>query len=215
MTALASVSVMFRSVERNPQKRGVVKSPFEDVFAARVRYYSLMITIRKEKPEDIPGIRYVLVQAFPRDDEAELVDALRRRNVVTLSLVATVDEQITGHVLFTPVRVESPEETFEAIGLAPLAVAPRSQKQGIGSGLVRAGLEELRCTGHDVVFVLGHPDYYTNFGFVSSVNYGIRYEGVVPDNVFLAVELRKGALAGRSGIVKYQPEFGVAGLLEE
>jgi putative acetyltransferase len=166
-----------------------------------------MITIRPEMPEDIPAIRRVNEQAFDRAEEADLVEALRRRGVITLSLVAVEDEDIIGHILFSPVTIESGESKLEAVALGPMAVLPSYQRQGIGSRLVRAGLEECRRLGHDVVIVLGHPGFYPRFGFVPSRRFGIRWEHDVPNEVFMVAELREGALTERGGTVRYQPEF--------
>ncbi len=166
-----------------------------------------MITIRHEMPEDIPAIRRVNEQAFDRAEEANLVEALRRRGVIALSLVAVKDAEIVGHILFSPVTIESGESTFDALALGPMAVLPSHQGHGIGSQLVRAGLEECRRLGHDLVIVLGHPDFYPRFGFVPASRYGIRWERDVPDEVFMVAELREGALTERGGTVRYQPEF--------
>jgi putative acetyltransferase len=166
-----------------------------------------MLTIRRETPKDIDSIRYVNEQAFGQKEEAEIIDKLRKRDVVTLSLVAVQADQIVGHILFSPVSVESEHSSFEAITLAPMAVLPEYQRKGIGSQLVRIGLEECRRLGHEIVVVLGHPDYYPRFGFVPASTYGIKCKYDVPDEVFMALELRQGALSGRSGVVKYQPEF--------
>ena len=88
-----------------------------------------------------------------------------------------------------------------------MAVRPEFQKQGIGSQLIERGLEQCRAAGQACVVVLGHPEYYPRFGFVPASRYGIRCEYDVPDEVFMIIELRDGALEGCAGIVKYQPEF--------
>lgn len=163
--------------------------------------------IRHEQPGDIDSIRRVVELAFGRTDEARLVDALRDNNKFMLSLVALIDDRVVGHILFTPVTIDSGDQSFDAIGLAPLAVLPELQSKGIGSALTRAGLEELRRAGHECVVVLGHPDYYPRFGFVPASRYGIKCEYDVADEVFMLQELRQGALAGRTGTVHYQPEF--------
>ncbi|MFC1983603.1 GNAT family N-acetyltransferase [Chloroflexota bacterium] len=166
-----------------------------------------MITIRRETPEDIDSIRYVNEQAFGEKEEAELIDKLRNRGAVTLSLVAVQEAQIVGHILFSPVTIESEYSSFKAIALAPMAVLPAYQRKGIGSQLVRFGLEECRCLGHEIVVVLGHPDYYPRFGFVPAKPKGINCEFEAPDEAWMVLEFRKGAIAGRSGMVKFQPEF--------
>ena len=165
-----------------------------------------MIIIRREMPEDDEAVRRVNTLAFEQDDEARLVDALRGA-APHISLVALLDGQIVGHIFFSPVEVEGADESFTAMGLAPMAVVPEYQNQGIGSELVRRGLEACAELGHDVVFVLGHPRYYPRFGFSTAPEKGLRSEYDVSDEVFMVAELRPGALRGRTGTVKYRPEF--------
>ncbi len=166
-----------------------------------------MPIVRPEQPADLAAIHRVLRQAFAREAEAALVDRLRQRGVSTLSLVAVEAGQVVGHILFTPVTITSSAANSEAVALGPLAVAPARQRRGLGSALVRAGLGRLRRAGHAAVIVLGHPDYYPRFGFKPAQSFGIRWEHPVPDEAFMALELHAGALAGRGGVVKYQPEF--------
>jgi putative acetyltransferase len=167
----------------------------------------MMITIRKEQSEDTAAIHDVVEQAFEQTDEANLVDRLRENGKATISLVATDDERIVGHILFSPVTIESESETTGAIGLAPLAVLPELQNQGIGSRLTKAGLEECKRLGYGAVVVLGHAEYYPRFGFVPASRYRIKSEYDVRDEVFMILELREGALSDCSGVVKYQSEF--------
>jgi len=166
-----------------------------------------MLSIRPETPEDIYAIRYVNEQAFGQKEEAGIIEKLRNRNALTLSLVAVQENEVVEHIAFSPVTVESKCAGFEAIALAPMAVLPAYQGKGIGSQLVRAGLEECRHLGHDIVVVLGHPTYYPCFGFVPAGPRGIDCEFEVPEEAWMVLELGEGALAGRGGIVKFQPEF--------
>ena len=166
-----------------------------------------MIFIRHERSGDAHAIRFVLEEAFGQSNEADLVDALRHRGALTLSLVALRENEVVGHILFSPVTIESPGSSFNAIGLGPMTVLPPYQGKGIGSRLVRIGLEQCRQAGHEIVVVLGYPDFYGRFGFVPTRHRGIRCEFDVPDDVFMVMELRQGALAGRGGLVRYQPEF--------
>ena len=166
------------------------------------------MNIRAEKPEDHLAVRQVNELAFGSPQEAALVDALRKSADPHISLVAEVGGRIVGHIFFSPVVIESEASVSTALGLAPMAVLPELQKQGIGSQLVRRGLDECRKIGHDVVVVLGHPEYYPRFGFVPSKQMGLSCEYPVPEEVFMVVELREGALSGRTGVVKYHPEFG-------
>jgi len=166
-----------------------------------------LIEIRPEIPDDAAAIRHVNQEAFGQIQEAEIVEELRSRGALTISLVAIQSNEIVGHIAFSPVKVELEHSKFDAIALAPMAVLPACQRKGIGSKLVRAGLEECRQIGHELVVVLGHPAYYPRFGFIPASTYGIKSEYDVPDEAFMALELRQGAFSGRSGIVKYQPEF--------
>lgn len=166
-----------------------------------------MAVIRQETPDDLAAIRQVNEQAFGRPAEANLVDALRAHGKMLLSLVAVKAERVVGHILFSPVTIESAEGTLPAVGLGPVAVLPALQRQGIGSLLVTTGLAACRQAGHAGVVVLGHPTYYPRFGFRPASRYGIDSDYAVPDDVFMALELHAGALEGRAGRVKYQPEF--------
>ena len=166
-----------------------------------------MIIVRPENAEDYDGIRQVNVKAFGQPAEADLVEALRAHGKVTLSLVAADGDRVVGHILFSPATIEPETENLSVTGLAPMAVLPEFQKQGIGSLLVRAGLEECRKSNFDCVIVLGHPEYYPRFGFVPASKYQIKSEYDVRDEVFMIIELREGALRGRKGTALYQPEF--------
>ena len=166
-----------------------------------------MPIIRPETPEDVDSIRYVNEQAFGQEDESKLIEKLRDHGVLTISLVAVQDGEIVGHIAFSPVAVESGLSSFEAVAIAPMSVLPAYQRKGIGSQMVRAGLEECRRLGHEIIVVLGHSDYYPRFGFVPARPKGIDCEFEVPEEAWMILELREGALAGRSGTVKFRPEF--------
>jgi len=164
-------------------------------------------TVRTETIEDHESVRRVNELAFARCNEAALVDALRANARPYVSLVAVVHEEVVGHIFFSPVSVESEAGGFTAMGLAPMAVLPEHQNQGIGSQLVREGLKECRRIGQNIVVVLGHPNYYPRFGFAPASLKGLRSEYDVPDEVFMVMELTEGALNGRRGLVKHHPEF--------
>jgi putative acetyltransferase len=165
------------------------------------------LTIRTERPEDAPRIRLVHELAFGRPAEADLVDLLRRACPEALSLVAE-DGVVVGHILFTPVRVESAGRSVAGMGLAPMAVLPDRQRQGIGWALVLRGLEILRARRCPFTVVLGHPEYYPRFGFARASAHGLSspWEGV-PDEAFLALALDTGVMEGVSGVVRYRDEF--------
>ena len=169
-----------------------------------------MVKIRKEQPQDIPIIHEVNKRAFGQLLEADLVDRLRRNCNDLLSLVAVVGNEIVGHILFSPVTVEGEETMAEGMGLAPMAVLPEYQRQGIGSKLVRAGIARLASSGCGFVIVLGHADYYPRFGFEPASRYGIRSEWEVPDDAFMIVVLNESVMQGISGVARYRPEFAEA-----
>jgi len=166
------------------------------------------ITIRPESPGDFDAVRTINEAAFGQPAEAELVDTLRTECGHYLSLAAEVDGAIVGHILFTPAHVASGGATLEGMGLAPMAVAPGHQRSGIGSALVNAGLEQLRADGCPFVIVLGHPGYYPRFGFSPASAIGIRCQWEAPDEAFMVLELKRGALAPFHGsTARYHPAF--------
>ena len=167
--------------------------------------------IREETSADIAGVHRVEVLAFGREAEADLVDALRKNGKATLSLVAEEAGQIVGHVLFSPARIEGPQEITPVEGMGPVAVAPERQGQGIGSALIRAGLEQLHQSGCRLVMVEGNPHYYTRFGFQDAAPLEIRCEFNPPPGCFMVQELVAGALEGVSGVAYYAVEFQSVG----
>ena len=165
-----------------------------------------MIEIRAEQASDAGAIREILESAFESPAEAGLVEALRQQADPFVALVAVDGAEIVGHILFTPVTIGDHRE-MNALGLAPMAVAPDHQRSGIGSSLVQAGLDNCRDLGCGAVVVLGHPEYYPRFGFVPASRFGLGSEYDVPDEVFMAQELRPGFLDQVSGTVRYHPAF--------
>lgn len=166
-----------------------------------------MIEIRSEKPQDESGVRRVHEAAFaPSLLEANLVDMLRKTGKALVSLVALEDGQTVGHVLFSPVSIAIAPDQFRAVGMAPVAVLPEAQNKGIGSRLVRQGLDQCREAGYDAVVVLGHTSYYPRFGFLPGSRFGLENE-YNANEAFMALALKDDALAGVSGLVQYAPEF--------
>jgi putative acetyltransferase len=162
--------------------------------------------VRHERPDDIRSIRRVNERAFPTTLEADLVDALREQARPIVSLVAEDEEAIVGHILLSPVTLSScPERRI--MGLAPMAVSPDRQRQGIGSALVRAGLDECRRLGIAAVVVLGHAEYYPRFGFLPASRFCLASEYDVPPEVFMALELDPGVLNGNPGTIRYHDAF--------
>lgn len=164
------------------------------------------VTIRAEEDRDRAAVHAINESAFESPAEAELVDALRIEARPLLSLVAELDGSIAGHIMFSPVTLTGHTHLC-IMGLAPMAVTPSLQNCGIGSALVRAGLESCRKLGARAVVVLGHPEYYPRFGFAPSVKFGIRCEYEAPEEAFLIAELQSGFLSGASGTVRYHAAF--------
>jgi putative acetyltransferase len=167
----------------------------------------MKVNIRSELPDDIAKIRKVNEAAFDTNAEADLVEGLREADAISLSLVAILKKIIVGHILFSPVVIESKDSILHVVGLGPMSVLPEHQRQGIGSKLVVAGLEMCLSQDQPAVVVLGHPEFYPRFGFVPSRQYSITSEYEVPPEVFMIRELRQGALAGQAGIAKYHQLF--------
>jgi putative acetyltransferase len=165
------------------------------------------MTVRPETSADHEAIRHVNRLAFGQDDEARLVDALRNGGYVRLSLVAEQGGQVVGHILFSDLPIITEAGTVSALALAPMAVLPEFQNQGIGSAMVRIGLDECRRQGHQIVVVLGHPHFYPRFGF--SPKLAEHLDSPFPGGAtFMALELVPGAMDGVIGKVQYPPPFG-------
>ena len=167
--------------------------------------------VRPEQPGDALAIAGINDRAFGGADESKLVDAIRKSGHPVISLVAEIDGLPAGHILFSPVTIDVPDPPVAALGLAPMAVLPAYQRQGIGSKLVEAGLNECRRRGCEVVIVLGHTDYYPRFGFQPARLLGLQTEYAGAGDAFMAIELKAGVLAGRTGLARYLPEFAAVG----
>lgn len=161
--------------------------------------------IRHARDSDHPAIARLVEAAFGQPHEARLVQRLRAEGDVLFELVAEHDGEIAGHILFSRLWADR-AELFAA--LAPLAVAPALQNGGVGSGLVRRGLEAAKEFGAHGVLVLGHPAYYPRFGFSreAAVKIASPYSA---SPSFMAIELEPGALAAPL-TVAYPDAFSAA-----
>lgn len=167
----------------------------------------MSVKIRSETSVDHEAIRQVNRLAFGQDAEARLVDELREGGYVRLSLVAEQGGKVVGHILFSDLPIITEGGNVAALTLAPMAVLPELQNQGIGSALVRRGLDECREQGHKIVVVLGHPHFYPRFGFSPKLAEPLssRFGG---GEAWMAMELVPGALDAAKGRVEYPPPFG-------
>lgn len=169
------------------------------------------ILIKQETSNDYEEVFKINTNAFGQEGEAKLVDALRKNKAVfvpELSLVALKDNQIVGHILFTKIYIQDLKgNQTQSLALAPMAVASDVQKMGIGSLLVKKGLEIAQQLQFKSVIVLGHEHYYPRFGFKPCSLWNIKPPFEVPQDVFMAIELEKNGLQNTSGTVIYPKEF--------
>ena len=163
-----------------------------------------MIEIREERSDDVPAVRHLNRRAFGQDQESNIVDALRTNAAALLSLVATLNGQVVGHIMYSPLSIDG---KFEGAALGPMAVLPQCQREGIGTKLIEAGNRKLKDDGCPFIIVVGHADYYPRFGFKPASEHGIKCEWDVPDNVFMLLVLDQAKMAGVAGLAKYRPEF--------
>jgi len=158
-----------------------------------------MIEVHEEEPSDRAAIRAVVTRAFGRAAEADLVDQLRSDGDIVLSLVASDAGTVVGHILFSCMR-----GPLLSLGLAPVSVAPERQRCGIGSRLIRLGLERAARAGWEAVFVLGEPDFYRRFSFDAALARGFVSPYAGP---YLMAKALRGELSVSSGAVEYPPAF--------
>ncbi len=163
--------------------------------------------IRQEAPSDYAAVDQILTRAFDRPDEAQLVSQVRTSDPRVISLVAVLDDKVTGHILFTPVSVEGRDDQTLCLGLGPMAVDPPHQRSGIGAALVNEGLAACRTAAASLVFVLGHAGYYPRFGFQLAGPSGFHYKSAEFDPNFMVIYLVREAASSGGGMVSYLPAF--------
>lgn len=168
-----------------------------------------MIKIRTEKDSDHENIFNVNELAFGRDVESRLVDSLRssKSYVEGLSLVSEDDGDVVGHIMFTKISIDPENDEFAGVSLAPVAVKPDNQNQGVGSKLVSEGLKACKYLGFKIMVVIGHPEYYPRFGFIQARKIGLESSIPVPDEAFMVLELIPGSLERLEGKIIFAPEF--------
>lgn len=176
-----------------------------------------MTRVCPETATDYAAVHEVNKLAFGGEGEWRLVEALRKSRHFRpeLSLVALKDQEIVGHILFSPTVIEGAVEKGQEAGkndvpvlvLGPMAILPEFQRQGIGSQLVRHGLEECKRLGFGIVILVGHPGFYPRFGFMPARVKGLECIYKVSNEAFMVAELVPGALNGVRGMVRYPVEF--------
>ena len=170
-----------------------------------------MLKIRQENINDYQEVYHVIKIAFETAEhsdgnEHDLVVALRNSDnfISELSLVAIKDNKIVGYILFTKIKIGK----YEEVALAPLAVLPEYQRQGVGSALIKEGHKVARKLGYQYSVVLGSKMYYTKFGYIPADKYGIKAPFDVPNENFMAIKLNDAKIEVK-GVVKYAKEFGI------
>ena len=144
------------------------------------------------------------MSAFPTEQEANLVDRLRRNGCLRISLVAESAGEIVGQIAFSAVTICGARANVQGVGLAPLAVRPEWQRRGVGAQLVHAGVTACEYAGVGLIVLLGEPEYYRRFGFLKASSIGLDNE-YGADDAFMALELFPQAVV--AGMVRYAPEF--------
>lgn len=170
-----------------------------------------MLEIRQESKNDYKEVYNVIKTAFETAEqsdgnEQDLVEELRNSDkfIPKLSLIAIKDNRIVGHILFTKLEIGE----YEELALAPLAVLPEYQRQGIGKKLIEEGHKIAKSLGYHYSVVLGSEKYYPKFGYVPAIQYGIKPPFDVPNENFMAIKLNDTELEIQ-GVVKYADEFGI------
>lgn len=163
--------------------------------------------IREAKDSDLNDVLLVEKTAFGYDKEANLVkDLLGDPSAKPLcSLLAFNGDKAVGHILFTSATIEGMQNGASISLLAPLAVIPDFQKQGVGGKLIEYGLQHLTNAGVDLVFVLGHPGYYPRYGFKPAGVRGFEAPYPIPEehaDAWMVQELRPGVIGSVSGKIK-------------
>ena len=167
------------------------------------------VHIRSEEPADYAAIRTVSEKAFGQQAEAKLVDALREAGDLLLSLVAVESESdaVVGHIAFSRLKIVADGKQVAGVSLAPMAVLPTHQRQGIGAQLVREGVRQCAERGESIVIVVGHPQYYPRFGFSSQLAETLQPPFEVPAEAWMALSLRPDATDDVAGRVEYAAAF--------
>jgi putative acetyltransferase len=170
----------------------------------------LKIEIRQEGKNDFQYVYKLISTSFGRENEAKLVENIRERNayIPQLSIVATYEDDIVGHILFSKIEIiDIHQNIFDSWALAPLSVNPNYQKKGIGAALIKAGIDIAKELNFKSIIVLGNKDYYSKFGFLPTYNWNIKAPFIVNRESFMAIELVENGLKNVNGIVKYSKEF--------
>ncbi len=174
-----------------------------------------MITIARERPEHFAAIRQLTIDAFAASEfghngEADLVESIREQSADLVSLVAIADNRVVGHIMFSPATIHTASSVVLGAGLAPMAVLPAFQRNGVGSRLVTEGLRQLAELDVAFTIVAGHPEYYRRFGFLPARDFSVihGFDGMPQEVLFVYLHDQKWASQIRDGVVYYDKAFG-------
>jgi len=160
--------------------------------------------IRNVHDADHDGVQAVVTAAFGQDDEAALVGRLWEADAVTIERLAEIDGDIVGYCAFSPITC-APKLDGKLLGLAPVAVAPKHQRTGLGAAMIEAGLKACREAGARLIVVLGHPEYYARFGFEPGAAKNIRWAERDAGEAFRVIA--DDINANEPRLVHYHPAF--------
>lgn len=170
--------------------------------------------IREEQISDYLTVEWLIKEAFDLVKESDhqehlLVQRLRMTEefISELSLVAEKENEIVGHILFSPIEIHDSDKKYPSLALAPVSVSPKCQRQGIGTALIHEGLRKAKALGFSSVIVLGHASYYPRFGFKPARHWGIFAPFEIADECFMALPLQENGLDKVSGKVIYPSTF--------
>ncbi|MDM1293337.1 N-acetyltransferase [Sphingobacterium sp. N143] len=178
----------------------------------------MTINIRQEVSADHRAVFELVQRAFENSEHTDhqeqyLVEKLRQSAafIPELSLVAEIDHQLVGYILLTRIDiVDDDNQAHQSLALAPIAVLPEFQDQGIGGKLIVTAHQIAKELGFGSVILLGHAAYYPKFGYQAASKYAINMPFDVPDENCMAIELHPGSLTDVKGMVVYPKEFGIA-----
>lgn len=170
--------------------------------------------IRKEEERDYEQVFKLVEQAFENEEYSDhreqfLVERLRKSKnfVAELSLVAEIENRIVGYILLTKIKIINSNSSYNSLALAPVAVLPSYQGNGVGRHLIEFAHQKARELGFESIILLGHPTYYSKFGYSKASEFDIQLPFDVPDENCMAIELVENALKNVNGMVEYSKEF--------
>lgn len=174
----------------------------------------MKLTIHQESSNDIIKVSKIIEEAFKNETYSDhkehfLVDRLRKSSafIPELSLVAEFENRLVGHILLTKIKIKNNNETSESLALAPVSIKPLYQKRGIGKALIIEAHKTAKTLGFKSIVLLGHEDYYPQFGYELTRKYGITLPFEAPEKNCMVISLTKNGLQNVHGIAEYSKEF--------